>query len=115
MADNFKFVLAALIVSGGIAGFYYYGDQMLLMRVLGLLAAAGIATAVFLQTALGRQTWAYMGEARTEVRKVVWPTRKETVQSTLVVMAMVVLIAIILWIFDWILTQVVRMVMDQGG
>jgi preprotein translocase subunit SecE len=115
MADKIKFAVAALIIGGALAGFYHYGDESLLLRVLGLLAAAGVAAGVLFQTAVGRQTWAYLGEARTEVRKVVWPTKKETVQSTLVVMAMVVLIAVILWIFDSILTWIVKQVMSRGG
>lgn len=115
MADKIKFVLAALIVGGALAGFYYYGSEPLLFRVLGLLAAGGVAAAVFSQTGAGRHTWAYIGEARTEVRKVVWPSRKETTQSTLMVMVMVVVIALILWAFDSILTLIVKSVMGRGG
>lgn len=115
MVDKIKFVAAALIIGGAIAGFYHYGDESLLLRVLGLLLAMGVAAGVLLQTAAGRQTWVYIGEARTEVRKVVWPTKKETVQTTLIVMAMVVLIAVILWLFDSILTWIVKMVMSGGG
>jgi preprotein translocase subunit SecE len=116
MGDKIKFLLAALIIVGALGAFYYYGeDTSLLLRVLGLLVGIGVATAVFFQTATGRQTWAYVGEARTEVRKVVWPTRKETVQTTLAVMAMVVVTAFILWIFDWILTWLVKVLTGQGG
>lgn len=116
MGDKIKFLLAAVIVVAALGAFYYYGDDTsLLLRVLGLLAGIGVATAVFSQTAAGQQTWAYIGEARAEVRKVVWPTRKETVQTTLVVMAMVVVTAIILWIFDSILTWLVKVLTGQGG
>lgn len=115
MADKIKFLVAALIVVGALAGFYFFGSEPLVYRVAGLLVAGSVAAAVFFQTVAGRQTLAYMGEARTEVRKVVWPTRKETINSTLVVIAMVVLIAIILWFFDWILTGIVRLVMGGGG
>jgi preprotein translocase subunit SecE len=116
MGDKIKFLLAALIIAGAVGGFYYYSDDTsLLLRVLGLLAGIAVATVVFFQTAAGQQTWAYIGEARAEVRKVVWPTRKETVQTTLVVMAMVVVTALILWIFDSILTWVVKVLTGQGG
>lgn len=115
MADKIKFLLVALIVAGALGGFYYYGNEPLLFRVLGLLTAGAVAAAVFFQTTAGRHTWAYIGEARTEVRKVVWPTRKETTQSTLMVMVMVVLIACILWLFDSILTWIVKLVMGRGG
>jgi len=116
MADKIKFLLAALIVAGAVGAFYYYGEAAsLLLRVLGLLAGIAVATVVFFRTAAGQQTWAYIGEARIEVRKVVWPTRKETVQTTLVVMAMVVVTALILWIFDSILTWLVKVLTGQGG
>lgn len=115
MSDKIKFLLAALIVVGAIAGFYYFGSQPTVLRVVGLLAGAAVAAAVLLQTAAGRQTWAYIGESRTEVRKIVWPTRKETTQSTIMVMVMVVLIAVILWLFDSILTWIVKLVTGQGS
>lgn len=115
MTDKIKFVVAALIISGALGAFYYYGHESLLLRVLGLVAAAGIAAAVFSQTAAGRQTLVYLGEARTEVRKVVWPSRKETIQGTLAVVGMVVVIAVILWIFDSILAWIVRTLVGRGG
>lgn len=115
MSDKIKFLLAALIVVGAIAAFYYFGSQPTVLRVIGLLVAAALAGAVLLQTAAGRHTWAYIGESRTEVRKIVWPTRKETTQTTIMVMVMVVLIAAILWLFDSILTWIVKLVMGQGS
>lgn len=115
MADKIKFVLAVLVVGAALGGFYYYADQSLLLRVIGLVAAAGIAAAIAFQTTAGQQAWAFFGEARTEVRKVVWPTRKETVQTTLMVMVMVLILAVILWIFDSILTWIVKLLMGQGS
>lgn len=115
MTDKIKFALAALIVGGALVAFYYYGREPLALRVVGLLIASAIAAVVFFQTAAGRQTLVYLGEARNEVRKVVWPTRKETTQSTLAVIGMVVLIALILWIFDSILAWIVRTVVARGG
>lgn len=113
--DKVKFILAALIVAAAIGGFYYYGDQSLLFRVLALLVAIGISTAIFLQTVAGQRAWEFIGEARTEVRKVVWPTRKETIQTTLVVMAMVVVVAILLWIIDMFLMWAVKLLTGQGS
>jgi preprotein translocase subunit SecE len=115
MTDRIKYIVAALIVGGALAAFYYYGHESLLLRVVGLIIAAGIAAAVFSQTTSGRNTLVYLGEARTEVRKVVWPSRKETTQGTLAVIAMVVVIAVILWIFDSILAWIVRTVVARGG
>ncbi|HHH36366.1 MAG TPA: preprotein translocase subunit SecE [Gammaproteobacteria bacterium] len=113
MADNIKFVLVVLILGGAMGGFYYYGDQSLLVRVIALVAAAGISAAIFFQTAPGRQLWGFFGDAKMEVRKVVWPTRKETVQTTLVVVAMVIVVAMILWVFDLFLTWAVRLLTGQ--
>jgi len=115
MADSIKFIFAGLLTAAAVGGFYAFPDQSLLLRVIGLLVAAGIVTAILLQTAVGRRAWAFVGEARNEVRKVVWPTRKETVQTTLVVIAMVVVIAILLWFVDVFLMWAVRLLTGQGG
>lgn len=115
MADRIKFLIAALIVGGGLGGFYYFAGEPAAMRIGGLLVAVGLAATVLLQTGAGRNAWEFVGEARTEVRKIVWPTRKETTQTTLMVMVMVVIIAAILWMFDSILTWIVKLVMGRGG
>ncbi len=101
--DTVKLGLSLLIVIAALVGFYIYAEQDLLYRVLGLLAAAGISIAIALQTEKGRQIWGYFHDAQIEVRKVVWPTRQETVQTTLIVIFMVVLVAIILWLLDMFL------------
>lgn len=115
MADKIKFLIAALLVVGALAGFYYFGNEPAVLRIVGLLIAAGLAAAVVFQTTAGRQAWGFIGDARSEVRKIVWPTRKETTQTTIMVMVMTVLIAAILWMFDSILTWIVKMVMGRGG
>ena len=115
MADTIKFVIALAIIAAAIGGFYIYADQLLLFRVLGLLAAVAISSVIMLQTAPGRQAWAFFGEARTEVRKVVWPTRKETTQTTLMIIAIVFVVAVLMGIFDWFLTWAVRILTGQGG
>jgi preprotein translocase subunit SecE len=115
MADKLKLLTALAVIIAAIGGFYYYADVSLLLRVLAMLVAVGIAVAVVMQTAIGQQAWAYVGDARTEVRKVVWPTRKETVQTTLIVMVMVLVVATLLWIFDMGLASAVKMLTGQGG
>ena len=101
--DTAKLVLAIGILIAGIAGFYYFSAQALLYRVLGVIAVAGVAVALIYNTALGGSIWGFIKEARMEVRKVIWPTRQETVQATLVVVALVFLVGLILWLLDMFL------------
>ncbi len=108
MADQLKILASIALVVGAIGAFYYFGDQSTLLRVIGLLVAMGIVTAIMLQTAKGRTAWAFVQDAQVELRKVVWPTRKETGQTTLIVMAMVIVIAIFLWMLDSLLIWAVR-------
>jgi len=115
MADKIKLLVALAVIIAAIGGFYYYADASMLLRVVALLVALGVATAVVLQTTLGQSAWGFMGDARTEVRKVVWPTRKETIQTTLIVMVMVFIVATMLWIFDMFLTWAVKLLTGQGG
>lgn len=115
MADKIKLVLAALILAGAVGAFYYFGDQSLPLRVGGLLVAAGIAAAVAVRSETGSQVWAFGRGAMIEVRKVVWPSRKETTQTTLIVMVMVVIVGLILWAFDSFLGWAVKLLTGQGS
>lgn len=114
MADKLKLTLAVLIVAVGIGGFYYFGDKPDLIRVATVLVAAGIAVAVAMQTAAGRNAWEFGKGARMELRKVVWPSNKETVQVTMIVIVLVVLVAIFLWGIDWGLHKIVTAVTGHG-
>jgi len=112
--DTVKLLAAVLLLAVGIVGFYYFEDESVLYRVLGLLAIGGISVAIALQSNPGRRTWLFAVDARTEVRKVVWPTRQETWQTTLVVFAMVLLMSLILWLVDMGLMEAVRALTGQG-
>ncbi len=113
--DTAKLLLAAVILAAGIFGFYYYAEASPLYRVLGLLAVVAVAGGVVMTTALGRGLWAFVGESRNELRKVVWPTRQETTQTTLVVLVMVMIVAIFLWLLDMLLRWGVGHLMRLGG
>ena len=113
--DTAKLVAAALLLVAGIYGFYHFAAYSTLLRVLGLLAVSGVAAAIALQTDVGRRLWQFSGDARNEVRKVVWPTRQETMQTTLVVIVMVFILGIILWLFDMVLMNILRFLTGQGG
>ena len=108
--DVFKLIIAAAIVLIGLVGFYMYADQPLLYRVLGLVATVIVAATIAFTTERGRTLASFMQDARTEVRKMVWPTRAETLQTTLVVFVVVLILAIFLWIIDWILTHLIQYV-----
>ena len=100
MVDKLKFVLAVLAVAAGIAGFYLLSPEASLLR--GASVAGGLVVAVLLvwTTASGRQLSAFVRESIFEARKVVWPTRKETVQTTAMVFVFVLIMAIFLWLTD---------------
>ena len=115
MADKIKMILAVLVLVGAIVAFYIFADQSLLFRVLGLLVAAGISLAIASQTAAGSSAISFGRGSVIEARKVVWPSRKETVQTTLMVLAMVVFVGIILWFFDMFLAWAIKLLTGQGG
>jgi len=107
MMDKVKLVIAALLVIGGIVAYHWYADQALLYRVLGLLVIIGVAVAIAATTELGGGVITYGRSAAMEMRKTVWPTRKETTQTTLIVVVFVTLLSIVIWIIDTVLRWVV--------
>ncbi len=115
MADKIKLLLAVMLLVGGVGGFYYYADQSTLIRVLGLLGVVAMTIVIALQTQAGRNAWEFLHEARNEIRKVVWPSRKETTQTTLIVFIVVILVAIILWLLDMFLLWAVQLLTNQGS
>ncbi|VAW54425.1 Protein translocase subunit SecE [hydrothermal vent metagenome] len=111
--DTFKLLLAIAVLIGGIVGFYYYESESQLYRVLGVVFAALVAIAISSTTMLGQNLIGFGREARMEVRKVVWPTRQETIQTTFMVMVAVIIIGIFLWLVDMVLAQAIQMI--TGG
>lgn len=108
--DSIKWLFVAALVGAGVYGNSYFAAESLLYRVLGLLAVAVVAGAIALQTAKGAAFWDLTKGSRAEIRKVVWPTRQETVQTTLIVVAFVMLVALILWALDSLLGWLVSLV-----
>ena len=113
--DAVKWAIVVALVGGGIGAFYYFADQSQLLRVIGLLLIIGGAVAVAVQTEKGRIAWDFVRESRTEVRKVVWPTRKETTQTTAIVLVVVALTACFLWLVDALFAWLVRLLIGTGG
>jgi len=108
--DVFKLAIAVGVLLASVAVFYVFVDQPLLYRVLGIVAAVVIAALIALTTERGRSFAGFMKDARTEVRKMVWPTRMETLQTTIVVFVVVIILAAFLWLRDRILTALIQYV-----
>ena len=113
--DTFKLVIAIAVLLVGIGGFYYYADASLLYRVLGLVGMVIVAVGIALTTSTGQAIMSFGREARGEVRKVVWPTRQETVQTTLMVVIAVIILGIFLWLIDMLLLNAVQLLTGRGG
>jgi preprotein translocase subunit SecE len=109
-----KLALAMLFVGTGIAGFYLLADSPTVVRVLSVLAGMGLALAAAYFTGPGRRFYTFSQESVDEARKVVWPTRKETLQMTGVVLLFVVVMALFLWLVDAGLLWLVQLVMGRG-
>ncbi len=111
MADKIKFVLALLLLVSGVAGFYLFSDQPMIVRVLSVLGGFGAGTAVAWFTTPGRRFFEFSKESVAETKKVVWPAKKETLQTTGIVFGFVVVMAIFLWLTDksleWVLYDLV--------
>ena len=111
MADKIKFSLALVILAAGVAGFYLLSEQAMILRVLAVLVGLALAVAVAWKTEPGQRFFGFANESVVEARKVVWPSRKETVQTTAMVFAFVVIMALFLYITDksleWVLYDLV--------
>ncbi len=114
-AERLKLALAFVVAAAGIVAYYYLGDKPQLLRVAVLLVGFAAGAVVALQSALGRAAFGFAKESRAELRKVVWPARKETIQMTGVVIAMVIAVALFLWVVDWVLTVLVKLLTGQGA
>ncbi|MFT5720415.1 MAG: preprotein translocase subunit SecE [Motiliproteus sp.] len=105
--DSGKWFVTLLLVAVGVAGNSYFSEESLLYRVLALLLLAAAAGFVALQTAKGRAFFTLFKEAKVEIRKVIWPTRQETVQTTAIVVVVVLLTGLALWAIDSLLSWMI--------
>ena len=111
--DTMKLVLAIAVLIFGIVGFYYFEAESQLYRVLGVVFATLVAVGISSTTRIGQVLIGFARESRMEVRKVVWPTRQETVQTTFMVIVAVIIIGIFLWLVDMVLAEAIQML--TGG
>ena len=109
--DKLMWLVVVALLSVGVVGNSMYATESLLYRVLALLALALVAGVIALQTEKGKAFSAFLKDARIEIRKVVWPTRPELVQTTLIVVAFVLFVALVLWGIDsligWLVSGVI--------
>ncbi|MDZ4141803.1 MAG: preprotein translocase subunit SecE [Methylotenera sp.] len=115
MINKIKLLVAFLLLVAGVAGFYLLADKATVLRILVVIAGLGAAIVVLWTTPVGQQALGFVGEAVTESRKVVWPTRKETIQTTLVVFVLVVFMAAILGVMDIGFAYMVQWLMGRGA
>jgi preprotein translocase subunit SecE len=115
LVDTAKLVLAAAIALVGFVAYYYFGDTSAALRALGVLVAVGIAVLVALQSAQGQALWRFAQAARVELRKVVWPTREETIQTTIAVLVFALIMGVFFWLLDLGLLYATSKITGQGG
>lgn len=108
--DTLKLAVSGTVLAASVLAFYIFSDLALLYRVLAIVAAVVVAAGISLTTERGRSFAGFMQDARTEVRKMVWPTRIETLQTTAVVLVVVIILALFLWLVDRGLSSLIQLV-----
>ncbi len=108
--DTLKWIMVAALVAVGVYGNSYFAAESMLYRVIGLMILAGIAGWIATQTSKGSAFVTLCMEARTEIRKVVWPTRTETTHTTMIVVIVVIIVAFILWGLDSFLSWLISLI-----
>jgi preprotein translocase subunit SecE len=113
--DTVLLLLAFAAVVGGIAGFYLLEGQLnVTLRLVMVLAGLGVAAGLAYQTAAGKNMWGYIRGAQVELRKTTWPTRQESLQATLMIAAVVLVFAVMVWLLDSGLLWAVQKVTERG-
>jgi preprotein translocase subunit SecE len=113
--DALKLAAGVAILAGGVAGFYLLSEQPIWLRWIIVLVALVVGTLVSLQSLQGKTFWAFVQSSRVELRKVVWPNRQETMQVTLVVFVMIVVLGLFFWGVDSLLGLATEKLTGRGG
>lgn len=108
--NKIKWLIVLVLLAAATVGFQYFADLHIGVRVGGLVGLVAIALGIACTTVQGRSVLEFMNSAKAEARKVVWPTRQETVQSTIAVVVMVLVASIFLWLLDSLLLYVMSLV-----
>jgi len=113
--DKLKMAVAIALVIAGIAAYYMLGADNTAQRWLAMAGGLVLGIAVFGWSAYGRAFWQFVLDSRIELRKIVWPTRPETFQTTAVVFVFVVLAGCFFWVLDLFLAWATKLLTGQGG
>lgn len=108
--DIVKWGLVVIILAAAIIGNQFYGEASVLVRAISVVVAFAVAGFIALQTEKGKQALAFARESHIEVRKVVWPTRQEALNTTFIVLAATGIMALVLWGLDALLMQIVNLI-----
>lgn len=115
MIDKIKLALSLLSLAVGIAGFYLFEDKAMVVRILAVLAGFAASIAIAWTTAQGKQGLGFVNESIAEAKRVVWPTRQETIQTTLAVVVLVFVMAVFLGLVDIGFAYMVQWLMGRGA
>jgi len=113
--DVIKTVLAAALLIGGIVAYYLFPEASIALRAAGVVLGIALGIVVFATTERGRELWSFIQSSRVELRKVIWPTRPETIQTTIAVIIFALIMALFFWVLDKGLLWATRLLTGQGG
>ena len=114
MNDKIKLAAGALLVLAGLFGYYYLAGQSSVVRILSVVLGIVLGLSVAWLSEPGKQFVGFAQESWAEAKKVVWPSRKETIQTTLVVFGLVAVMAIFLWAVDWVLWELSKLLVGRS-
>jgi len=114
-ADKVKLAIAIVIVIAGVAGYYVLANQAAWLRWLSVIASLVLAGVVVAFSRYGSEFRRFVELARIELRKIVWPTRQETLQTTLVVFGFVIVAGVFFWLLDLALAWATKALTGTGG
>jgi len=113
--DTALIVMSVLVLFVGIGAFYWYEDQALPIRIAMVVAGLGLGAGLAWFSWYGREFWQFAQVSRIELRKVVWPSRDETVKTTYVVFIFAIVMGLFFWGLDWVLTWMTRLLTGQSA
>jgi preprotein translocase subunit SecE len=113
--DTILLLLSVVLLVGSIYAYYYFANESALIRTAGVLVAFIVAVWVAFQSAQGRTLWAFIQSSRGELRRVVWPTREEALQTTLIVIVFAIIMGTFFWLLDIFLLWFTRLITGQGA